>query len=335
MTATTAALGAPTVRVSVVVPTCDRLHLLNRCVDALLSQTLAPCEYEVIIVDEAPNYLTRQLATMWSAGAAVRGLSMRYVPGYGIRGPTAARNRGWRLARGAIVAFTTDDAIPLPSWLSEALAIFNDQTDAVIGQTEIPIPAQPTEHERDARLLEGAQFSMANCFIRTSALAALNGFDERFECRLRGDSDLLFRLLDISARMARAPRAVVIHPVAPAPWGVSLLQAHGTAYDALLYKKHPQRYRQKLRSGLGWNDYATVAALLLAPAGQLAGAPVVAGASAATWLCMTCWLCMRRLHGTSRRAPHVAEMILTSLLVPPLAVFWRIAGTIRFQRGFA
>lgn len=335
MTATTGASGLPAVRVSVVVPTCDRLHLLNRCVDALLGQTLPPCEYEVIIVDEAPNYLTRQLATMWSAGAAVRGLSLRYVAGQGSRGAAAARNRGWRLAHGAVIAFTGDDAIPLPSWLSEALYMLDDQTDAVSGRIEIPVSTPPTEHQVTVRQLEWSQFATANCLIRRSTLSALSGLDERFGCRWREDCDLHFRLLDIGASIAHAPRAVVIYPVPPASWGVSLGQARGTAFDALLHKKHPQRYRQALRAGHGWDHYATVAALVLVPAGQLAGAPVLAGAGAAAWVCLTGWLCVRRLHGTSRSASHVTEILLTSCLIPPLAVFWRIAGVIRFQGRMA
>ena len=335
MTAIMAASGTPAVLVSVVVPTCNRIHLLGRCVDALLDQTLPPGAYEIIIVDDAPGYQTRQLATMWSAGAAARGLSMRYVPNHGVRGPAAARNLGWRLARGAIVAFTDDDTIPMPSWLSEAMTVITDRTDAVSGRIEIPLPTRPTDYQRDASRLESSEFAVANCFIRRSVLSTLGGFDERFCRPWREDSDLYFRLLDISATIVRAPRAVVIHPVRPVPWGISLLQAREIAFDALLYKKHPQRYRQKIRATPRWDYYAIVAALVLALAGAFAGSPVAAATGAAIWLGMTLWLCARRLRGTSHSPSHVAEMILTSALIPPLAVFWRMSGAIRFRVRFA
>jgi uncharacterized membrane protein YqaE (UPF0057 family) len=28
---------------------------------------------------------------------------------------------------------------------------------------------------------------------------------------------------------------------------------------------------------------------------------------------------------------HIAEMIVTSVLIPPLAVFWRLVGMLRFR----
>ncbi len=335
MTAITAASGRPAPLVSVVLPTCDRVHLLGRCVAALLDQTLPPGAYEIIIVDEAPNYHTRQLVAMWSARSEERGLSMRYLPNHGPRGPAAARNLGWRLARSPIVAFTDPDTIPLSSWLAEGLAVIDDRTDAVCGSIEIPLPPRPTDYQRDASRLQKSEFLVANCFIRKSVLVALGGFDERFRFRWREDSDLYFRLLDMRAAIVRAPRAMAIRPLRPAPWGISVLQSKKIAFDALLYKKHPQRYRAKIRATPRWDYYAIVAALLLALAGVLAEAPLAASAAGAAWIGMTGHLCARRLRGTSRRPSHVAEMVLTSALIPPLAVFWRIAGAIRFRVRFA
>ncbi|WP_426107722.1 glycosyltransferase family 2 protein [Massilia sp. TSP1-1-2] len=334
MTATLAASGTPAVLVSVVVPTRNRVHLLGRCIDALLDQTLLPCEYEIIIVDDAPDYHTRQLAAMWSACAATRGLHLRYVPKHGARGPAAARNVGWRLAR-PIVAFTDDDAIAMPSWLAQGLAVIDDCTDAVCGQIDIPLPTHPTDYERNTSLHEQSEFIVASCFLRKSVLFALGGFDERFRRPWREDSDLYFRLLDMSATIVRAPRSIVIHPVRPAPWGVSLLQMRKIAFDALLYKKHPQRYREKIRATPRWDYYAIVALLALALGAPAAHASVLAAAAGAAWLAMTGRLCARRLRGTSRRVSHVAEMVLTSALIPPLAVFWRMAGAVRFRVRFA
>jgi hypothetical protein len=55
----------------------------------------------------------------------------------------------------------------------------------------------------------------------------------------------------------------------------------------------------------------------------------------AIWIALTARLCMRRLSGTTKTPSHVAEMIVTSALIPPLAVFWRIAGAIRYRVRFA
>jgi GT2 family glycosyltransferase len=321
--------------VSVVVPTCGRLDLLDRCLDALTRQTLPATSYEVIIVDDEPNHNTLHLVAGWRARTLDRGPRLVYVSNAGPHGPAAARNRGWRIAQAPVIAFTDDDTVPSPGWLASGLAAFADGVDALCGRIEMPVPATPTDYQRDARLLETAEFVTANCFCRKTILERLDGFDERFTCPWREDSDLHFRLLDMNARIAHAPEALVVHPVRPAPWGVSLLQIKKMAFDALLYKKHPRRYRQKIQPSPRWDYYAIVVALLAALAGFVAGATPLAAVGSAAWLTLTVRLCARRLSGTSKTLSHVAEMIVTSALIPPLAVFWRIAGAIRYRVRFA
>jgi glycosyltransferase involved in cell wall biosynthesis len=321
--------------VSVVVPTCGRLDLLDRCLDALTRQTLPSARYEVIIVDDEPNHNSLHLVAGWRARTLDRGPRLVYVSNAGPHGPAAARNRGWRIAQAQVIAFTDDDTVPSPAWLANGLAGFADGVDAICGRIEMPLPATPTDYQRDARLLETAEFVTANCFCRKEILERLEGFDERFTSPWREDSDLHFRLLDMNARIAHAPEALVVHPVRPAPWGVSLLQIKKMTFDALLYKKHPRRYRQKIQPAPRWDYYAIVASLLAALAGVVAGAAPLAAVGAAAWLTLTVRLCARRLSGTARTMSHVAEMIVTSALIPPLAVFWRVAGAIRYRVRFA
>ena len=59
-------------RVSVVVPTCHRVLLLDRCLDALLAQLLPSREFEVIVVDDGPSHHARQLVHLWRKRAAAR-----------------------------------------------------------------------------------------------------------------------------------------------------------------------------------------------------------------------------------------------------------------------
>ncbi|MCS0657907.1 glycosyltransferase family 2 protein [Massilia terrae] len=333
-TTTSATDTAAAIAVSVVVPTCGRLDLLDRCLDALTRQTLPGARYEVIIVDDEPNHNTLHLVAGWRARTLERGPRLVYVSNAGPHGPAAARNRGWRVAQAAIVAFTDDDTVPAPVWLASGLAAFADHIDALCGKIEMPLPAVPTDYQRDARLLECAEFVTANCFCRKGVLERLDGFDERFTSPWREDSDLHFRLLKINATIARAPEALVVHPVRPAPWGVSLLQIKKVTFDALLYKKHPELYRQKIQGAPRW-DYVIVAALLAVLAGWLGNVVWLATLGGAAWITLTFRLCMRRLSGTAKTVSHIAEMIVTSALIPPLAVFWRIAGAIRYRVRFA
>ncbi|MBQ5939210.1 glycosyltransferase family 2 protein [Massilia sp. AB1] len=314
------------IAVSVVLPACGRMDLLDRSLDALMRQSLDPRSYEVIVVDDEPNHNTLHLVAGWRSRTLERGPRLAYVANPGPRGPAAARNRGWRAARAAIVAFTSDDAVPAADWLAQGLAAFRDDIDVVCGRIETPAHAHA--HDR-------LDFTSANCFIRKPVLERMDGFDERFSVRRGTDADLHFRLLESGIQVKRAPQALAEHPMRPAPWGASLLQIRHAVFDALLYKKHPALYRQKVEPRPCWEHYATVAVLLLALAALAAGAKALAYAAGAAWLVLTARLCAQRLRGSTRTPSHVADVILTSMLLPPLAVFWRLAGAVRYRVRFA
>ncbi len=317
-----------TVRVSVVVPTYRRPDLLDRCLSALLAQDLDPAAYEVVIADDAAGEDTRRLVEKWSQ---LSRCALVYVPVTGTHGPAAARNAGWRRARGPVVAFTDDDCVPDRGWLRAGLAALKDGVAAVCGGVRMPLPRPPTDYERNEAGLETAEFVTANCFCRRDVLAEIGGFDERFTLAWREDSDLHFTLLERGYAVVRAPEALVVHPVRPGRWGISLRQQRKSEFNALLYKKHPGLYRRRIQPGPPLSYYAGVAALLLAGAAGLAGALWLALAGLAGWLVLTLAFCVRRLRGTAHTPGHVLEMLVTSALIPPLSVYWRLRGALRFR----
>ena len=316
---------------TVVVPTYRRPDLLERCLDALRCQALPAASYEVVVVDDARSDETRAQVERWADDTH----AVRYVrPEGDSRGPAAARNAGWRAARGWLVAFTDDDTIPDSKWLPAARAEFRHaepRLDAAWGRIDVPLPVRPTDYERDAAGLERAGFVTANCFVRRDVLASLGGFDERFTCAWREDSDLYFRLVSGGHRVSHIAAARVVHPVRPAAWGVSVRQQRKAAFDALLYKKHPVLFAEHVRPARPTLYYPVVLALGAACVGVAAGvAPLAAGAWAA-WAALTGAFAARRLRGTSRAPRHVAEMVLTSAVIPPLSLFWRLRGAVRHR----
>jgi GT2 family glycosyltransferase len=316
-----------------VVPTYQRPELLSRCLVALGAQEFDPAAYEVVVADDAASELTRWQVEEFAGRARC---AVRYVAAAGSHGPAAARNAGWRAAAGPIVAFTDDDCVPAPGWLAAGLRAFAEEPEAVAvsGQVVVPLPREPTDYEREAAGLEFAEFVTADCFCRRAVLAAVGGFDERFAAAWREDSDLHFALLGLGGKVIKAAGAVVVHPVRPAPWGASLRQQRKVQFDALLYKKHPRLYRRRIRRSPRWDYYATVAALAAAAVAAAAGASVPAAAAGAAWAALTGRLCACRLRGTSHAPRHVAEMVVTSVLIPPLAVFWRLCGAVKFRVPF-
>ena len=283
-------------QVSVVVPTCGRPALLARCLQALESQSLPRDQYEVIVAEDRHR-----------------------------DGPATARNQGWRRARAPIVAFTDDDCIPDHDWLRRGLEALAGGAHAVCGRIVMPLTGAPTDYERDAQGLERAEFVTANCFVRKFMLERVGGFDERFRLAWREDSDLHFALLAQGARIVREPRAVVVHPVRPANWGVSLRQQRKVMFDALLFKKYPRLYRERIRAAPRWDYYVIVASLLVAPFWTPAWL---------VWSAFTAAFFWRRQKGASWAPLHVLEMALTSVAIPPVAVFWRLLGALRFKVAF-
>ena len=226
-------------------------------------------------------------------------------------------------------------AIPAPDWLEQALAAFSGGIDALCGKISMPLAATPTEYQRQALRKRDAEFACANFFSRRALLEAEGGFDERFADADSRDTDLHFRLLERPAQIAHVDQVQVTQPLRPPPWGASVSELRHSVGQALLFKKHPQLYRQKIQDRPPGDYYAIVAVLLLAMIATVAGSPVLAAAGVLAWLVLTARLCRRRLQGTSHSVKHVAEIIVTSVLIPPLAVFWRLTGALRYRVRFA
>jgi glycosyltransferase involved in cell wall biosynthesis len=324
------------IAVSVVVPTCGRQQLLIRCMAALAQQRFETKKYEIIIVDDAPCQATQDVVNQWANQVTERELTIRYIASPGPHGPAAARNYGWRAAHGDIIAFTDDDTVASPEWLEKGLQAFKDgdRVQAVWGRIVMPLGKEPTDYEQDAKNLENAEFVTANCFILKSTLEKLGGFDERFRFAWREDADIYFRLLRSSAHIAHVPAAVVVHPIRPAHWGVSVSQQKKVQFDALLYKKHPGLYRQKIRAKPRWDYYAIVLSLLFFIVGVAIDESILSVGAACVWLALTGRFCWLRLRNTIKTPSHIGEMIVTSALIPPLSVFWRFVGALKFRVCF-
>ena len=321
-------------RISVVVPTYKRSGYLERCLRALLAQDFPAVDFEILIVDDASSEQIKQQVEDWSARMAVEGYTIRYLStSKTAHGPAAARNIGWRAAQSEIVAFTDDDCIPEQRWLNSALAVFESEKDltALSGRIVIPMSTRVTDYEYNAYQLTRSEFVTANCFYRRATLLQTGGFDERFTAAWREDTDLYFSLLEHDLRTTTVFDTVVMHPVRPARWGISLFQQRKSMFNALLYKKHPVLYRQKVQARPPWHYYSILGALLVAIAAGIFGLWLLSLIALTAWLYMTLRFSFQRLRKTIRTPAHVTEMLITSALIPPLCIFWRVYGMLRFR----
>ena len=60
----------------------------------------------------------------------------------------------------------------------------------------------------------------------------------------------------------------------------------------------------------------------------------VALLAASAWFGMLLAFFLSRLRGTRKTPATVCELFVTSILIPPLAVFWRAVGALRFRVVF-
>src|SRR5690606_13989020 len=130
------------------------------------------------------------------------------------------------------------------------------------------------------------------------ALIKTGGFDERFTAAWREDSDLHFKLLDQRIPV-RKIGAVVVHPVREAPWGISIKEQKKGMINALLYKKYPHLYRQRIKPAPSWNYYFMILGFIIAIAGLFLKSGMLAIAGTALWLFLLFRFIQKRLSNAS------------------------------------
>jgi GT2 family glycosyltransferase len=222
---------------SVIVATCNRPELLQRCLDALLA--LSYPHYEIIIVDNAPN----TSATADLIEQTYQHVSqVRYVrenrPGL-----SRARNRGIQEAKGEILAITDDDVVVDPSWLLELVHGFQVSENVVcVSGLVLPMELETQaqiwfeqyggyskgfmsrlfdmgEHHPRTPLFPytaGLLGTGANIAFKASYLRAIGGFDPVLGAGTlaRGGEDLFifFQTIMQGHTIAYEPAALLYHP---------------------------------------------------------------------------------------------------------------------------
>ena len=218
------------VSVSVVVCTHDRPEQLATCLRSL--QALSHPPHEILVVDNAPSSdATRQLISQLSG--------VRYIleprPGLSV-----ARNTGIRHSTGDIIAFTDDDVMVHPDWISRLQHGF--ENPEVMAVTGLMLPGElETESQlmfqggaggpgwKYQRLTFDAQFfkemssrgvpvwrigAGANMAFRRHIFEQVGTFDERLGAGASGcseDSEFWYRILAKGWLCYYEPTAVVFH----------------------------------------------------------------------------------------------------------------------------
>ena len=217
---------------SVVIPTRNRRGRLLPLLAEVLPQAAAS-NTELLVADNGSTDGTAEALRPLSADGRLR-VVVEPRPG-----ATRTRNTGARAARGEVVAFIDDDALPHGGWLAALLAPFADpRVGCVGGCVRLRFAGAPPAWWDSALATYLAAYDLGpepadlgtrpwydsprglNMAVRRDALLAVGGFNLRLGPRadrpsVGEESDLCLRLLARGWEIRYVPDAVVEHLVDP------------------------------------------------------------------------------------------------------------------------
>ena len=237
---------------SVVIPTYDRIDVLERVLRAREDQETAGRPFEVVVVDDGSHDRTAETLRRYRPPYPFRFHSQRNT------GPAGARNRGIEAATGRLILFLGDDTVPEPGFLAEHLAAHREEGDrkvAVLGYTGWPEGRRVTpflHHINEYGLQFGYElisdpesvpfnfFYTSNISLPAAALRGAGLFDTTFPHAAWEDIELSYRLSRQGYVIVYRPRAVVRHHHEITFASFRRRQEKSGEAAAIFYRKHPE-----------------------------------------------------------------------------------------------
>lgn len=235
--------------ISIVIPTYNRLPILQKCLLALEDQQLIDTKvraYEVVVVDDGSTDATLE----WLAANYA---TVRHVKVYeqDHKGAAAARNLGVEKAQGEVIIFIDSDLVVTPVFLqSHADALVAGQRElgndklftygAVINTCNFD---QPTAEPYKITDFSAAYFATGNVAIAKHWLEKAGLFDTGFQLYGWEDLELGVRLKKLGLKLIKCPDAVGYHwhpafSLAQIPRMIDQEIQRGRM-GVLFYEKHP------------------------------------------------------------------------------------------------
>jgi GT2 family glycosyltransferase len=212
-------------RVTIVIPTYNKVDLTSPCLEALVANTPEDL-YEVVIVDNASSDGTRKL--LESLGGDVRIVLNETNEGFG-----PACNKGASMANGEFVCFLNNDTLVRPGWLEamvsamdqdsclaavQPLLLFpdgrvNSAGDLVFGdQAWNYAKGYPDSNHPALQQRRAPDYASGACLlVRKAMFDAVGGFDDYYAPAYYEDTDLSFSFRAKGWKVLYEPRAVVVH----------------------------------------------------------------------------------------------------------------------------
>lgn len=225
-------------KASIIIPTYNRREILEKCLHAIVKQTLPHERYEVIVIDDGSTDGTGQMVRQLNLP------SVRYMYQFN-RGRAAARNHGIRLAQHEVIIFIDSDIVVNETFVEAHLREHEKQSGIIVNGVVINTTnfADPQSEKQKLTDYSRASFATGNSSVRKEYLLKVGLFDEAFHQYGWEDLELGHRLLAHGLKRIKAMDAVGFHYNPPASMDYlpeMLRKEHERGKMALLfYEKNP------------------------------------------------------------------------------------------------
>ncbi len=202
--------------VTVIIPVYKDDERLNLCLQALDKQNFPKDEFEVMLINNDPDGELK-IDTNYDFPLTIENENLK--------GSYAARNKGIRLAKGDILAFTDSDAIPDPDWIAEGVRSMKSASgEKIILAGKVQLTFENPTRMRFAECYEkyfgfphqrnpGKTLPVmvaGNFFIRSDTFREIGLFNPSLTSG--GDTEFSNRAVEKGYQIIYNPECTVLHP---------------------------------------------------------------------------------------------------------------------------
>jgi glycosyltransferase involved in cell wall biosynthesis len=242
-------------KVSVIIPTYKRPHLIGRAIRSVLNQTYQ--NFEIVIIDDSPNDETEKVVKNFNDKR------IKYIRNKIRVGFIGAKNQGVRESSkdSKYVAFLDDDDEYLPLFLEKTIKKLEEKNDIALVTSYAELRRHDGKFIREVHCDCNVfwQLCAGNCCVIRKEIFVTEGlwFDEK----------CVFEDLDLGIRIGKKYKWEIIPEILRVYYGYPILkgESHSTSFTPrtpseeleYFYKKNYQIYKEAGRKALGWLHFIT------------------------------------------------------------------------------
>lgn len=252
-------------KVSIVIPTYNRAHLLTRAINSILEQTYQ--NWELIIVDDCSQDNTQEIVESYDNSR------ITYIRNQTNRGASASRNIGIKQSQGDWVAFLDSDDEWDQNKLQKQIEVIDSET-VLISTDSVKKSNNQTITQNHPRSLSNQDSVLANnlhlntssLLIRKDILKGISGFDTKLSSY--EDWDLIAKIYTrygYTHKLLNIPKILTTSYVSDN--SLSITENFDNRYNGFSYLV--KNYETLLQSDAKlWNKYLIYTSMLAIRAGK-------------------------------------------------------------------